>query len=98
LGGLNISYQAYQNTLNGKTPAPIDGLTSDQRFYMGFAQVWRQNIRPKAMVQRLKTDVHSPGEARVNVPPFNIDAFINAFNVKDGDKLYIPKDKRAYIW
>ncbi len=98
LGGLNISYQAYQNSLNGKTPAPIDGLTSDQRFYMGFAQVWRQSIRPKAMAQRLKTDVHSPGEARVNIPPFNIDAFIKAFNVKEGDKLYIPKDKRAYIW
>ncbi len=98
LGGLNISYQAYQNTLNGKTPAPIDGLTSDQRFYMGFAQVWRQSIRPKAMAQRLKTDVHSPGEARVNIPPFNIDAFIKAFDVKEGDKLFIPKDKRAYIW
>lgn len=98
LGGLNISYQAYQNSLNGNTPAPIDGFTADQRFYMGFAQVWRQNIRPKAMAQRLKTDVHSPGEARVNIPPFNIDAFIKAFNVKEGDKLYIPKDKRAYIW
>ncbi len=98
LGGLNISYQAYQNSLNGETPEPIDGLTSDQRFYMGFAQVWRQSIRPKAMAQRLKTDVHSPGEARVNIPPFNIDAFIKAFNVKEGDKLYIPKDKRAYIW
>ncbi len=98
LGGLNISYQAYQNSLNGKTPEPIDGLTSDQRFYMGFAQVWRQSIRPKAMAQRLKTDVHSPGEARVNIPPFNIDAFIKAFNVKEGDKLFIPQDKRAYIW
>ena len=50
------------------------------------------------MMQRLKTDVHSPGEARVNVPPFNIDAFIKAFNVTEGDKLFIPKDKRAYIW
>jgi len=98
LGGLNISYQAYQNSLNGKTPEPVDGLTSDQRFYMGYAQVWRQNIRPKALEQSLKTDVHSPGEARVNVPPFNIDAFIKAFNVKEGDKLYIPKDDRAYIW
>ncbi len=98
LGGLNISYQAYQNSLNGKTPEPIDGLTYDQRFYMGFAQVWRQSIRPKAMAQRLKIDVHSPGEARVNIPPFNIDAFIKAFNVKEGDKLFIPKDKRAYIW
>jgi len=98
LGGLNISYQAYQNSLNGKIPAPIDGLTADQRFYMGYAQVWRQSIRPKAMAQRLKTDVHSPGEARVNIPPFNIDAFIRAFDVKEGNKFYIPKNKRAYIW
>ena len=98
LGGLNISYQAYQNSLNGKMPAPIDGLSSDQRFYLGYAQVWRQNIRQQALEQHLKTDVHSPGEARVNVPPFNIDVFIKAFNITEGDKLFIPKDKRAYIW
>ncbi len=98
LGGLNISYQAYQTTLNGKTPKPIDGFTSTQRFFMGFAQVWRQNIRNKELAKRLKTDVHSPGEARVNIPPFNIKAFIKAFNIKKGDKLYIPKDKRAVIW
>ncbi len=98
LGGLNISYQAYQNTLHGKTPEPIDGFNADQRFYMGFAQVWRQSIRPKEMARRLKTDVHSPGEARVNIPPFNIDAFIKAFDVKEDNKLFIPKDKRAYIW
>lgn len=98
LGGLNISHQAYENSLHGKTPAPIDGFSADQRFYMGYAQVWRQSIRPKEMARRLKTDVHSPGEARVNIPPFNIDSFIKAFDVKEGDKLFIPKDKRAYIW
>lgn len=98
LGGLNISYDAFKKALNGKTPAPIDGFTADQRFFMGFAQVWRQNIRPKELAKRLKTDVHSPGEARVNVPTFNLDAFNKAFHIKEGDKLYIPKDKRAYIW
>jgi len=98
LGGLNISYEAYQMALNGKTPKPIDGLTSDQRFFLGYAQVWRQNIRDKELAKRLKTDVHSPGEARVNIPPFNLDAFINAFGIKPDDKLYIPKEKRAYIW
>ena len=98
LGGLNISYEAFQNSLNGKTPKPIDGFTATQRFYMGYAQVWRQNIRPKELARRLKTDVHSPGEARVNIPPFNITAFIEAFSVKDGEKLFIPEDKRAYIW
>lgn len=98
LGGLNISYDAFKKALNGKTPAPIDGFSADQRFFMSFAQVWRQNIRPKELAKRLKTDVHSPGEARVNVPTFNLDAFNKAFHIKKGDKLYIPKDKRAYIW
>jgi putative endopeptidase len=98
LGGLNISYNAYLKSLDGKTPKKIDGFTGTQRFFMAFAQVWRQNIRPKEMAKRLKTDVHSPGEARVNIPPFNMTAFIKAFNIKPGDKLYIPKDKRAYIW
>ncbi len=98
LGGLNISYEAYQMSLNGKTPEPIDGFTADQRFYMGYAQVWRQSIRPEELKRRLKVDVHSPGEARVNIPPFNIDSFIKAFDIKEGDKLFIPKDKRAYIW
>lgn len=98
LGGLNISYEAYQMALNGKTPEPIDGLTSDQRFFLGYAQVWRQNIRDKELAKRLKTDVHSPGEARVNIPPFNLDVFIKAFDIKPGDKLFIPENKRAYIW
>jgi len=98
LGGLNISYGAFQKALNGTHPKPIDGLTADQRFFMAFAQVWRQNIRPKELAKRLKTDVHSPGEARVNIPPFNMDAFIKAFHIKVGDKLFIPKADRAYIW
>ena len=98
LGGLNISYEAYGKSLNDKTPEPIDGFTADQRFYMGYAQVWRQSIRPEELKRRLKVDVHSPGEARVNIPPFNINSFIKAFNITAKDKLYIPKDKRAYIW
>ncbi len=98
LGGLNISYEAFQKSQNGKTPEAIDGFTPDQRFYMGYAQVWRQSIRPEELKRRLKVDVHSPGEARVNIPPFNIDSFIKSFNVKPGDKLFIPEDKRAYIW
>lgn len=98
LGGLNIAHDAYLHSLNGKTPKPIDGFTADQRFFMGYAQVWRQSIRPKALAQRLKTDVHSPGEARVNIPPFNLTAFNKAFNIKPGDKLYIPPKDRAYIW
>ncbi len=98
LGGLNISYDAYQMALNGKKPPVIDGFTGTQRFFIAYAQVWRQNIRPQELAKRLKTDVHSPGEARVNIPPFNLDAFIKAFDIKPGDKLYIPPKDRAYIW
>ncbi len=98
LGGLNISYEAYQMTLHGITPKPIDGFSANQRFFMGFAQVWRQNIREKEMTKRLKTDVHSPGEARVNIPPFNMKAFLKAFNIQPGDRLYIEPDNRAIIW
>jgi len=98
LGGLNISYNALQMAYKGNQPDPIDGFTADQRFFIGYAQVWRQNIRDKALMQRLKTDVHSPGDARVNIPPFNLDAFIKAFDIKEDDKLFIPVNERAYIW
>ncbi len=98
LGGLNISYNALQMSYNGKTPEPIDGFTSDQRFFLGYAALWRQNIRDKELMRRLKEDVHSPGDARVNIPPFNMDVFLNAFNIKSTDQLFIPEEERAFIW
>lgn len=98
LGGLNIAYEALQKAYNGNTPKPIDGLSSDQRFFIGYAQVWRQNIRDKELMRRLKIDVHSPGDARVNVPPFNMDVFLTAFDIQEGDKLFIPVSERASIW
>jgi putative endopeptidase len=98
LGGLNISFDALLMSMNGNKPALIDGYTFDQRFFMGYAQVWRQNIRDKELMRRLKEDVHSPGEARVNIPPFNMDIFIKAYGITPDDKLFIPIDKRAYIW
>jgi putative endopeptidase len=98
LGGLNISYNALQMALNGKQPEPIDGYTADQRFFMAYAQVWRQSVREKALMRQLKEDVHSPGEGRVNIPPFNMEAFVNAFNISPDDRLFIPEDKRAVIW
>jgi putative endopeptidase len=98
LGGLNIAYEALQKAYNGNTPEPFDDLTSDQRFFIGYAQVWRQNIRDKELMKRLKIDVHSPGDARVNIPPFNMDVFIDAFNIDESDALFIPQGERAYIW
>jgi putative endopeptidase len=98
LGGLNISYDAYQMALNGKDAEMVDGFTGDQRFYLGYAQVWRGNIREKELARRLKEDVHSPAEARVNIPVFNIDVFLDAFEISPDDALFIPSEERAYIW
>jgi len=98
LGGLNIAYTALQKAYNGNAPKPIEGFTSNQRFFIGYAQVWRQNIRDKELIRRLKVDVHSPGDARVNVPPFNLDFFVEAFNVDESNELFIPISERAIIW
>lgn len=99
LGGLNISYQALEKSLKGKPrPEKIDGFTPEQRFFLAFAQVWRQNIRPKAQMRRLKEDVHSPGRFRTDGPVSNMPEFYKAFDVKPGDPLYRPKNERAIIW
>ena len=98
LGGLLIALDAYHTALNGK-PAPVlDGLTGDQRFFLGWAQVWRLKNSEDSTRQRIVTDPHSPPGARTAIPLQNIDAWYQAFNVKPGDKLYrAPKD-RVKIW
>ncbi|MFN8243830.1 MAG: M13 family metallopeptidase [Ferruginibacter sp.] len=98
LGGLSIAYEAFKKTEQGKHGKPIDGFTPDQRFFLNWAQVWRQNILPEAQAQRIVTDPHSPGVYRANGPLTNIDAFYDAFHLKEGDKMYKPKDKRIRIW
>jgi len=98
LGGLNLALDAYHASLKGK-PAPIiDGLTGDQRVFLGWAQVWRGKSRDDALRQQLVSDPHSPNMARVNGPVRNMDAWYTAFDVKPGDKLYIPPEKRVKIW
>jgi putative endopeptidase len=99
LGGVNIAYSAFLKAMEGKDlKSPVDGFTPTQRFFLSYAQVWRNNIRDKALMRRLKEDVHSPGEARVNGIVYNIPAFYEAFNIKPTDKRYLPEDKRANIW
>lgn len=98
LGGLNIAYDALQMAYNGQQPADLDGYTADQRFFLGYGQIWRQSIRDKELMRRLKEDVHSPGEARVNVPIFNLDVFLESFDISPEDQLFIPVEERAYIW
>ncbi|PLX01775.1 MAG: peptidase M13 [Marinilabiliales bacterium] len=98
LGGLYISYNALLMSYDGNFPKDIDGFDYTQRFFLGYSSVWRQNIRDEEMIKRLKEDVHSPGEARVNVPPFNMDVFVKAFNINENDRLFIPEEDRAFIW
>ncbi|NOZ45702.1 MAG: M13 family metallopeptidase [Chlorobi bacterium] len=98
-GGLTVAYEALKMSFkNNKEPADIDGFNYKQRFLLAFAQVWRQNITDKQLLRNLKEDVHSPGKFRVNGPIPNMPLFYEAFNVKPGDKLYIPVEKRAVIW
>ena len=98
-GGLLISYQAYMNTLKGKErPADIDGFTHEQRFYLGYANLWAQNVRPQEIIRRTKTDVHSLGKWRVNGALRNIDDFYTAFGIKEGDAMYMAPEERINIW
>ncbi|THD77930.1 MAG: M13 family peptidase [Phenylobacterium sp.] len=98
LGGLLLALDAYHASLHG-APAPIiDGLTGDQRVFLGWAQVWRGKTRDDALRQQLVSNPHSPNQARVDVPVRNIDAFYEAFGVKPGDKMYVAPADRVRIW
>src|SRR5438309_3883695 len=97
LAGLTVAYDAYHASRNGRTPKVIDGFTGDQRFYLGWAQVWRINWREAALRQRLLTDPHSPGEQRAAVVR-NLDPWYSAFDVRPGQKLYMTPQQRVRIW
>jgi putative endopeptidase len=97
LAGLTVSHDAYIASLNGKEPPVIDGMTADQRFYLGWAQVWRRNYREANLRQRLLTDPHSPSEQRVAIVR-NMDPWYQAFGVQPGQKLYLAPQDRVRIW
>ena len=98
LGGLNIAYEAFKKTAEGKSDKKIDGFTPDQRFFLSWAQIWRSNTVPEYASQLILTDPHSPGEARSNAPISNMDSWYRAFDVKPGDKMYKPENERIKIW
>ena len=98
LGGLNIAYEAFKNTDEGKSNKKIDGFTPDQRFFLSWAQVWRSNILTDYAAQLILVDPHSPGMYRCNGPVSNIDAWYAAFDVKPGDKMYKPENERIKVW
>ncbi|HET9439661.1 MAG TPA: M13 family metallopeptidase [Longimicrobiales bacterium] len=98
LSGLAVAYRAYRMSLNGKEAPVINGFTGDQRFFMGWTQVWRFKSREAALRNQLLTDSHSPGMFRAFAPLTNIDGFYQAFDVKPGDKMYREPAARVKIW
>jgi endothelin-converting enzyme/putative endopeptidase len=99
LGGVETAYLAYQKyqAKHGKAPV-IDGLTGDQRFFLAYAQAWRVKERENAARAALLTDTHSPAYYRTNGIVRNVDAWYTAFDVKPGDKLYLPPEQRVRVW
>ncbi len=98
LGGILTALDAYHESLHGQPAPVIDGLTGDQRFFLGFAQIWRGKTRADALRQQMVTDPHSPEKARVDGVVPNVDAWYKAFDVKPGDKLYRSPEDRTRIW
>ena len=98
LGGLTISYYAYKMALGGKEAPVIDGMTGDQRFFAGWAQVWRRKYRDEELRQRLLTDPHSPSEYRVMGIVSNMPEFYTAYELSENDKLYRSDEERVKIW
>jgi endothelin-converting enzyme/putative endopeptidase len=98
LGGLEMAYTAYKLSLGGREAPVIDGFTGDQRFFMAHAQVWRAIQRDDALRSQLMTDPHAPAAARGSIPERNMDAWYAAFDVKEGDRQYLPPEERVRIW
>jgi predicted metalloendopeptidase len=98
LGGITIAYAAYQKSLGGKAAPKIDGFTGPQRFFIGFAQVWRGSSRDAQMRLMIRTDPHSPPQFRTNVPLSNLKAFYDAFDVGSGQPMFRKAADRVEVW
>ncbi|HEA29811.1 MAG TPA: M13 family peptidase, partial [Leeuwenhoekiella sp.] len=99
LGGVLAAYDGLQKFYaENEKPDKIDGFTPEQRFFISWGTIWRTKMRDDALRTRIKTDPHSPGMYRAYVPLQNVDAFYEAFNIKKGDSMFVPKDERVRIW
>ena len=97
-GGLRVSYTAFKKTQQGRSEEKTDGFTPDQRFFLSYAGVWAGNIRDAEILRRTKTDPHSLGRWRVNAALKNIEPFFKAFNIKEGDPMFLAPAERVTIW
>ena len=98
VGGLAMAYHAYKLSLNGEEAPVIDGYTGDQRFFLSWAQVWKRQTREEALKTQIASGPHSPAQFRVNGVVRNMDAWYDAFNITEGDALYLPPEERVQIW
>jgi len=98
IAGIEIAYKAYVASLNGRAPPVIDGMTADQRFYLGYAQSWLGKQRDAATVAQLTSDPHAPEKYRVNGVVVHMPSFYGAFTVASGDKMYIAPEERVTLW
>lgn len=98
IGGVSLAYEAFKKTDEGKSNKKIGGLTPDQRFFMAYAEAWRNKSRPEILRSQVMTNPHSAPKYRVNNPLSDMPAFYKAFNVRPGDKMYIPDSLRAEVW
>jgi putative endopeptidase len=97
-GGLSVALEAYLSSLHGEAAPILDGFTGRQRFFLSWAQTYRENIRDEQLRKDVTSDPHSPAEFRVNGVVRNMDAWYDAFGVKPGDKLYLAPKDRVHIW
>jgi putative endopeptidase len=98
IGGITVAHEAYKLSLEGKAPEVLAGYSGDQRFFLGWAQVWRTLYRDESLRNQVLSDPHSPAMYRVNGVVRNVDAWYAAFGVKEGDSLYLAPEKRVKIW
>ncbi len=98
LGGISFAHSAYKLSLKGKDAPVIDGYSGDQRLFLSWGQIWRRKMRDEALINRLTTDPHSPGQYRANGVVRNIDAWYDAFDVTEDNAMYLPPEERVRIW
>jgi len=97
-GGLQVSFQAFKNATKDAPLAVVDELTPEQRFFLAYSTVWAGNIRPEEILVRTKSDPHSLGRWRVNGALPHIQAWYDAFDIQEGDSMYVAPEKRVHIW